>query len=562
MLHPRRSAQDVLQCDLCKTVPQSRCEPCNVDLCNACVGKHISDLSKIHNVMSSLQRKSTPSYPKCPKHANKHSELYCEKCDIPVCSTCASEKHRGHNLCEVLENISSNLEELETRIYPRYEKMVSDLQTEKDELQTNYGKLITATDQQGEVLHREITAIVDQRKSDIEKIKNKHRAVLDKNTDEITNRITELKKIIEDLKKILNTKDASLISTYKSKNGEFRQLPPKVQVTSPSFSPSKIDKDHLNKMFGSMSSLSIITEKQGYTSKSPEAISFPPVKPLLDEPRLTASIDTGYGCRLRSVSCLSENKVWTCGDNKIMKLLNLQGTQLTSIQTESGDTPEDITVTQDGDLVYTDYNNKTVNLVKNKQIQTVITLQGWIPDILLKWIPFRRQRWTPRYVCNTSSGDLLVTMISDDRKQSKVVRYSGAKEKQTIQFDEQGQPLFSSGGYKYINENRNLDICVADIAAKAVVVVNQSGKLRFRYTGHYSNTKKSFTPVGITSDSQSHILTADWYNDCIHILDQDGQFLRYIQNCQLRRPLGLCVDIRDNLLVAEDTGYLKKIQYL
>ncbi|XP_048766337.2 E3 ubiquitin-protein ligase Midline-1-like [Ostrea edulis] len=553
-MHPRRSAQDVLLCDLCKTAPlQSHCKLCHINLCVICVGKHLSDSSKDHNVVPFIKHiKSTPNYPKCPKHADKHCELFCEKCDIPVCSTCiSSDKHRGHKISDVLEKLGSkteslqkDLEELETRIYPRYEEMASDVQTEKAELETKYGKLTTVADQQGEILHREITAIVNKRKSDIVEMKNKHLAALNKNTDEITNRITELGQIIQDLKKILDSNDVSLTSSYKSRNSEFRTLPTKVRVTLPSFSPQKINKDQLNEMFGSLSPLSINTE-HGDTMKSAEAVSSPPVKPLLDEPRLTATIDTGYRL-LYSVSCLSEDQVWTRGDSKTMKLLNLRGKLLTSIQTKSGNDPQDIAVTRDGDLVYTDYITRTINLVRNKQIQTVITLQGW----------------RPRYVCCTASNHLLVTMVSDDGEQSKVVRYSGSTEKQSIQFDDQGRPLYSSGySEKYLSENRNLDICVADWFTRAVVVVNQSGKLRFRYTGHPSNTEQSFNPVGITTDSQSHILTADGYNDRIHILDQDGQFLRYI-HCGLEYPYGLCVDIRDNLFVADGDDKVKKIQYL
>ncbi|XP_048766333.1 E3 ubiquitin-protein ligase TRIM71-like [Ostrea edulis] len=552
-MHPRRSAQDVLLCDLCKTAPlQSHCKLCHINLCVICVGKHLSDSSKDHNVVPFIEHiKSTPKYPKCPKHADKHCELFCEKCDIPVCSTCiSSDKHRGHKISDVLEKLESktqslqkDLEEFETRIYPRYEEMASDVQTEKAELETKYGKLTTAADQQGEILHREITAIVNKRKSDIAEMKNKHLAALNKNTDEVTNRITELRQIIQDLKKILDSNDVSLTSSYKSRNSEFRTLPPKVRVTLPSFSPQKINKDQLNEMFGSLSPLSINTE-HGDTMKSAEAVSSPPVKPLLDEARLTATTDTGY--RPYSVSCLSEDQVWTCGNNEIMKLLNLRGKLLISIKTKSGNWPGDIAVTRDGDLVHTDSDKGTINLVKNKQIQTVITLQGW----------------RPIFVCCSASNHLLVTMVSDDYKQSKVVRYSGSTEKQSIQFDDQGRPLYSPGGYnKYLSENRNLDICVADNKASAVVVVNQSGKLRFRYTGHPSNTEQSFYPRGITTDSQSHILTTDFNNDRIHILDQDGQFLRYI-HCGLRRPWGLCVDIRDNLFVADGDNKVKKIQYL
>ncbi|XP_048766338.2 E3 ubiquitin-protein ligase TRIM71-like [Ostrea edulis] len=551
-MHPRRSAQDVLLCDLCETIPlQSHCELCQINLCVNCVGKHLSDSSQKHNVVPFLHKSTTPIYPKCPKHAAKHCEIYCENCDIPVCITCVtSDEHRGHKISDVLEKLKSkkddlknDLEELKSRIFPRYEEMSSDVETEKAELETNYGKLSTAADQQGEILHREITAIVNKRKSDIAEMKNKHLAALNKNKDEITNKITELRQIIQDLKKILGSNDVSLTFTFKSRNSEFRSLPPKVRVSLPSFSPPKMNKGQLNEMFGSLSSLSL-TKEHGDTMKSPEAVSSAQsVRPLLDEPRFSASIDTGH-TGLRNVSCLSEDEVWTRGNNEIIKLLNLQGKLLTSIRTKSGNTPRDISVTRDGDLVYTDYENKTVNIVKNQQIRTVITLQGW----------------RPLNVCSTSFDDLLVTMISDDETQSKVVRYSGSTEKQSIQFDDRGRPFYSSA--RYISENKNLDICVSDYKAKSIVVVNQSGKLRFRYTGHPSNTKESFNPVGITTDSQSHILTADYYNDRIHILDQDGQFLRYIQNYDLWRPCGLCVDIRNNLFVANVDNKVKKIQYL
>lgn len=103
---------------------------------------------------------------------------------------------------------------------------------------------------------------------------------------------------------------------------------------------------------------------------------------------------------------------------------------------------------------------------------------------------------------------------------------------------------------------------MADFDAGAVVVVNHAGKFRFSYTGPPYSTKDIFKPRGITTDSQGRILVADCNNDRIHILDQDGVFLRFIESNSLHTPWGLCVNTKDNLFVAESgTGTIKMIKY-
>lgn len=95
------------------------------------------------------------------------------------------------------------------------------------------------------------------------------------------------------------------------------------------------------------------------------------------------------------------------------------------------------------------------------------------------------------------------------------------------------------------------------------MVVNHAGKFRFKYIGPNaeSTPEHSFDSVGIATDSQS--LIADYDNHRVHIVDQDGQFLCYIDQFDIRHPYGLYVDLRDNLYVTEfDRGNVKKIQYL
>lgn len=248
---------------------------------------------------------------------------------------------------------------------------------------------------------------------------------------------------------------------------------------------------------------------------------------------------------LQGVACLGEKEIWTCGnENDSISLYNLQGEEIKCINTKSGNMPWDITVTKLGELCYTDVKERSLNIFKNSGMHEVIRLESWIP----------------RNVCCTSSGDFLVIMDSNDAKQSKVVRYAGAIKNQTIQFNEKGERLYSSSSFKYICENKNLDICVADKVENAVVVVSHSGLLRFIYTGHSS--QMSFTPVGIATDSTCLILVVDHDHQIIHAVDQDGQFIGYIKNCNLQSPWAICVDTKDRLFVAESlTGQVKKIEY-
>ncbi|XP_062568639.1 uncharacterized protein LOC134230804 [Saccostrea cucullata] len=563
MMDPHSSAQDVIRCDLCETaVVQMHCDTCLVNLCKACVGEHIStDESKDHKVVKFKARKSTPLYPGCKFHDQEQCKMYCNQCDIPVCHKCiASDQHLGHKVSEILKVVDERKNkfmkeqsELNETIYPIYQDIASDVQNRMSKLEKEYGDLSTAITKHGEDLHREIDKLVKKLKAEVDEMKNTQLQTLQKHLDEINKNISDIKNEIDSMEIAKDTNDLSKLFSVTLKVHTYRNLPNKIIPSLPKFIPGKIHGDELGKMFGALSSSSLTSDKHGYsmktTQKSPEAGSSPPVKQLLDEPETVTTIDTGYDT-LYNMACLSDEEIWTSRNDSTVKLYSInQGSLLKSITTKSGKNPSSIAVTKGGDLVYTDYHDRTVNIVKNEKIEEVIRLQNW----------------RPRGVCSTSSGDLLVIMESDDNKQTKLVRYSGFTEKQTIQFDDKGKPLYLSATYfsRFFTENRNQDICVSDERTKAIVVVNQAGKLRFRYTGHTPAPRnKPFDPRGITTDSQSHILIVDYNNDCVHIIDQDGQFLRYIE-CGLSDPWGLCTDTNDNLFVTQlGNSQVKKIKYL
>ncbi|XP_078310304.1 uncharacterized protein LOC111137156 [Crassostrea virginica] len=538
-MDPMYSLQDVIRCDLCETPvpPPKHCEICHTHLCEACVEKHLYDHSQVHYMVPFRLRGCIS---KCLiKHSIQICTRLCTECNIPICIECAflgeHKEHKKEDILEMFETkqklLQKDLQDLEQSIYPQYQDAATNLPLQRMNSIKCSQNLKTALNEQGEALHTEIDIVLQRMKSEIDDMDAHHIAAIDRQEDAINHTILEMTQVILDLKTLLNSSDVCLVSEYTSRAAEFKNLLPQFRVTLPTFTPQEINREQIHQQIGSMLKLAI-------------------TYPLLDEPRILTDIQTEYReCinGLRSVSCLSDSELWTFGSENIMRLYNLQGELLRSVQTKSGNVPYDIAMTQGGDLVYADIEDSSINLMSGTQIQALITLQGW----------------TPRGLCITSSGDLLVTMTTDDWKQTKAVRYSGSTEKQTIQWDDQGKPRYTPGSNAiYLCENRNLDICVSDCHARAVVVVSPAGKFRFRYIGLPPFNWGSFHPLGITADSQANILTADFFNNRIHIIDQDGHFLRYIDNCGFKGPWGVCVDSRDNLFVSEySTGTVRKIQY-
>ncbi|XP_065938715.1 E3 ubiquitin-protein ligase TRIM45-like [Magallana gigas] len=257
-------AQDVLRCHLCETpVPPLHCDICHIYLCKACVGEHLLDLSKEHKVVPLEKRGSAP---KCSKHSTKLCELHCEQCNIPICTHCVSTgEHLGHKQVDFTlksletkkESLMEDLKELEKFIYPKYTEIASIIPIQKADLNENSKKLTTAIEKHGEDLLTEIDAIIQKLKSDLNEIYSKQIAALTKQEEEIKRTTSEITESIAELKKILDSNNVTLVSAYKSRNDEFRRLPPKLTFSLPSFTPHRINKEQLYQQFGSLSALSI-----------------------------------------------------------------------------------------------------------------------------------------------------------------------------------------------------------------------------------------------------------------------------------------------------------------
>ena len=82
------------------------CKQCEF-LCQPCYDDHSkSRVTKSHNVIPASEgeaftKSKVPAYPPCHRHKHYLMDLYCLKCDQPMCNTCSNSIHDGHKRCEL-----------------------------------------------------------------------------------------------------------------------------------------------------------------------------------------------------------------------------------------------------------------------------------------------------------------------------------------------------------------------------------------------------------------------------------------------------------------------------
>ncbi|XP_062587168.1 uncharacterized protein LOC134248800 [Saccostrea cucullata] len=183
-----------------------------------------------------------------------------------------------------------------------------------------------------------------------------------------------------------------------------------------------------------------------------------------------------YLKELWKINCMGKNLIWISGRDDTLRLIDRNGSLSHTVKTSY--VVSAMTVNSNKETVFLiGWSDSKVFIYRNKIFEILLELTDWLG----------------RGLHYTANGDLLVSMHTQDGVQSKVVRYTGTTEFREIQYDSQGQHLFGSktGGMLNLTENGDGDICVAAFGCNAVIVVDSSGCLRFKYQGHSSNQRKN-----------------------------------------------------------------------
>nr|XP_022312160.1 uncharacterized protein LOC111117357 [Crassostrea virginica] len=553
-------AQDVILCDLCDKPTQQFCNSCQVSLCDTCVKRHREQFkSLIHEIVPFLDRKIQLVCPECQHHPGQRCEANCLQCSEPVCLKCIiSGPHKGHEVEELTkthENIKQKIEkdtvEIKDKIIPEYQRKNAEIEKSMSKTKSQFDEIKTESEKLRKLWHQEVDNIFNKIDSMSQSHREENLNVLQEYHIKLKKVISEMNETVKQNEKLLKTNKISAVNKYKSKLQVYRDCPENVDSQMPTLG-SKIDNG--KELSIEIGDFSAILKQFPQTSRRADiSCMTKTIGELKDKARVIATIPNDYES-LFGVACVGDAEAWIRGNNRNITRIDIHGSVKDTVHTTCLLGPADIALTREGELIFSDSNSNTVKIVRLGRSETLITPpQGAI---------------LCRLHC-TRSGDILVHMrklvkIKFTLKQvNKIIRYQGQRIKQEIYDDGQGNPIFPECLSRlFISENNNGDISVSDTEANTVIVMDKTGRVQFGYDGRPARKKEAFGPRGIITDAVSQIIVADYNNNCLHILDQDGQFLRCVDDCGLEKPYGLSVDNEGRLWVGCETGNIKVIQYL
>nr|XP_022320417.1 uncharacterized protein LOC111122780 [Crassostrea virginica] len=539
--------KEVVECDLCHSPVSFFCRRCGVNLCDFCVPYHLRVSSQTGHDVVDFDKQDDNDTCFCESHPKHECSAFCETCELPICLLCVSIKHKSHNLSELAEKIIELLKSIgqeNNRLQSsrhELERLLDHTTKRLSSLSSFYHRRKEEVTAQGDEWHKQIDNTVKKLHQELDELKKENEEMLKKQKREFEKAIGKIDEMNWKSARLQKSKNLTKMKKFRPVITKQKTIKVFTEYVLPTFHECKIDEKYLQTNFGYIGKMQEIKLFLLGEKFEPDSDS---VRKLLEVPSVSSVIDTGfpasknYNNRLYDMTVTDDQRVWMGGHSRELKLFDLQGHLQRTVHTSC----LGLYICKfNNHVVFSDRKDKAVKRISDDK--TVVTM--FTGD------------WRSYGITGTASGDLLVCLRKED--QSKVVRYSrNGTVLQEIQYNSQCQPLYQKAFY--IAENVNGDIIVTDMEKNQVITVDRLGI--HRYT--YSERNNDFFATSVATDAFGHVYVSDSKGDKIHMLDRDGQFLRYIiPEGGIKRPRAICMIGDGEMIVGErDTGLAKRIKLL
>ena len=465
-------ALELIICDHCENPASRFCNNCQCNLCNNCLTKHVNERDALsHDIVPFKDKNYQLVFPECKSHKGFRCEAYCQQCDTPICTKCFIGSHKGHDADEITSIVDRKKQEIQKEtadiddvLLFRFMRSVDEIKNKISEVSESYTKKKIEIEKLRRVWHQEVDNIFDKSCDLMNAIKTEDLDSLKKKLSQLQSLILDLNTIVQNNKKTLNSKDSSNFLNFRSNLSKYKGISTQVDVKNPPLLTDTLQGKELR--------IEIAKYRANLSSSTTM---------LLNDVRVVNTFSVDYN-PLSRVACIGKDAAWISGWKKPITRVDIQGSIQETITCRKN--PSDISITIKGELIYAEYESKTIYIVREGTIENLITTP---------------QGWETKGLCCTRSGNILVNLHKLGR--NKIICYKDAIITAEIDEDKHGNQIFKDGTNRLdMAENNNGDICVTDRNAKIVIVLNLTGCVRFRYDGKAAERMKSFEPRCILTD--------------------------------------------------------------
>ena len=500
---------------------------------------------------------------------------------------CVTSTHQGHIMTKleiILKKktvmLQRELANLESNELTEWE----DLAVEARTMTTDYLEQVNGVekelDAQAKEFHAKVDDIFRTSKKQLQDMKKTHLVILHQQEKMVSDGLEKVKQEIKECEDKLRNGSIESLLQYKENQEEKKATLPEVStVMPPIFTPSQIDSQSLEEMFGKLTNQdgnqnaeneskhqdtnkSAVKGKtaplQGATptrdgpkskSEKPQQVTVLtlPQRQLMSKPSVQSSFDTRFSSDFQSIACVGSGLAWVKTGDYRLQLMDQRGAVKDSIDTKFYF--HDVVLSPQGELLLSNTNSNCIKSISpNKEVKTL----------------FRTQEH-PRGLCCLHSGNVVVTSY----KEGRVVIYS--RSGKIVQ--ELDKKLFSNP-YRVAQNKINNDLYICDlndvfnphlpILGKnpygKMVALDASYNLRYHYTGKWN----TFRPTVVCTDSTGRVLITDYWDHSVHILDKDGNFLQFLVRGQqgLVRLVSINADTEGTAWIGEESGKVTIVKYL
>ena len=575
--HEKERSCEYCRFDGKKVFATSLCLECQDNMCEDCANSHRrTKVTRAHKVIPYVQvqmgRYDTDireyQNQKCKKHDNNAYTMFCDRCEVMMCSECKVETHDNHKWTTLEKAVPKYQTQMKNllkgiqRQIPSIHKYVKFLSNYDQSVVATQEKLIANMEKQTEMLH----AMIEEQKTvyitEINKAVDVERCEIEVKGKNLKTAAVSLELNAKYLGALLNLgKSDEILSLHREITQRLTQLM-HMQLDGArtklrmSFTPGKSTSQNIQVIFGMLGLDHALMTQSEDSLASEGALAITSVLPNVKN---TVELITSFDADGKD----DGKDVWPTGlaitkkdeiiivdrENKKVKVYDSMGKKMIEFMGQGENklgSPFDVTVLKSGDIAVTDHASEDVK---------IFTMNGVLQ------LKIKGDFKYPRGITTNSKGEIIV--VDCQLKQITVHNPQTGKIVRTIEAkDSHGSKLLVDP--YYVTTTPQEHIVVTDTAAPNIKVFSSEGRYLANYGGYGTKKEQVLQPYGICCDDYGYTFVADNQNHRIHLLQPDGKMTKFLitKTDSLWHPMGVAINQKGYLVLTEALGKVKVYKYI